>query len=399
MYHSDLSCLGKARPWGAHWLQRASILSGGGLSSRLVAGLIRKVVPWCVFVWSLWAVDAIVFISCTRSFVRGNLDLWVYKWLGKRVIWVYLGTDSRPRYMHGWHHSVLDPSKKTSAARKLAGRARRQRNRIRRLARLSAVVVGNPLCGHFQERPFINWFHLGFPHDATAFGSQSATDPRPPGEPLRILHCPSHPHIKGTDRIETTIAKLREDGANISYTRITGMPRAEVLQRLSQCDLVIDELYSDSPMAGFASEAAAFGKPAIVGGYGWECLRAVLPPSAMPPNLLCHPDELESTLRRVLGDEAYRRRVGDEAYHFVNGFWHHEAVVSRFLRLLKDETIPKEWWCDPQSITYWQGLGAPEAHRRQLITALCEELGPDALSLPDEHAMRRVVSGWLTSVP
>jgi hypothetical protein len=373
MYHSDLSCLGRARPLAANWLQHASRMIRGGFFSRVAAHFIRKVAPWCVFVWSLWAVDAVVFISCTRSFVRGHLDLWVYRLLRKRVIWVYLGTDSRPRYMHGWHHDILDPAKKVKAARRLAQRVRRQRTRIRQLARLSDFVVDNPLCGHFQERPFINWFYIGFPHDERAFGGLTDGRKKSEGEPLRIMHCPSHPHLKGTDRIEAVINKLRENGANITYTRITGMPRAEVLKRLSECDLVIDELYSDSPMAGFASEAAAFGKPAIVGGYGWEHLRKRLPPDVIPPNLLCHPDELETMFRRVSDDRDYCRRVGNQAYNFVNGFWQQEAVARRFLRLLGDDDIPTEWWCDPKTITFWHGLGAPEEHRRQVILALSVE--------------------------
>lgn len=61
------------------------------------------------------------------------------------------------------------------------------------------------------------------------------------------------------------------------------MSNATVLQELQQCDFVIDELYSDVPLAMLATEAAIFGKPVIVGGYYSNNFSPENPDSQIPP--------------------------------------------------------------------------------------------------------------------
>jgi len=48
------------------------------------------------------------------------------------------------------------------------------------------------------------------------------------------------------------------------------MPNHAVLEELGKCDFVIDQAFADYGMAGFATEAAWFGKTAVVGGYQSE---------------------------------------------------------------------------------------------------------------------------------
>lgn len=389
IYHSESSFLGKAKPWGASILAQADRWSRAGLGKRVLSSILYRGSRWGAFLWSLYAVDAVVFVSCTRSFIKGNLDLWVYKLMGKRVIRVYLGRDSRPRFMHCWLPELLAEDKRPKISNKVARRIDRQRRRLNRLAKLSDVVVDNPLCGHFHGRPFINWFHVGFPHDPALFDRKITQEEEDADTTLvRVLHSPSHPKIKGTDVIEHVIEKLQGEGLPIEYTRITGMPRAHVLDNLARCDIVIDELYSDSSMAGLASEAAAFGKPAIVGGYGWGELERHVDAEALPPNCTCEPQELEKTLRSMVNDKEKRQQIGEQAYEFINGYWAQEAVAQRFIMLLGDlSVVPESWWCAPDSLSYWQGLGAPLEHREDTLRALCQDCGVGALSLPENSTI------------
>ena len=46
-----------------------------------------------------------------------------------------------------------------------------------------------------------------------------------------------------------------------------------ILAELARCDFVIDQLYSDYPLPGLATEAAWFGKPTVVGGYAQYAIR------------------------------------------------------------------------------------------------------------------------------
>lgn len=392
-YSAGAGKLGKAKLWGKGLASFASRLNAGGPVGQALAELIKGLGQFVVFLWALVRVDAIVFVS-SRSLLPGYIDLPIYRLLGKRVIRIFLGTDSRPRYMTGWHPDVVDEAKQGEACKKLARRVRRQRARVRLMSRFADVVVDNPLCGHYQERPYINWFHVGFPHDPAfiSAGDPETVDISPNTLP-RVLHSPSNPRVKGTEQIEAVIDKLKKEGVEIAYTQITGMKHAQVLDNLKQCDLVIDQLYSDSPMAGFASEAVACGKPVIVGGYGWDTLEEQLG-EHMAPNLLCVPDDLEETIRQALDDPQRAKVVGEQAYAFMNSYWHQNEVAKRFAHVLTGRGIPDSWWVDPTTIDYWQGLGATDEHRMAVIKALVQTCGIKALGLDPEQTVYRTIDSW-----
>lgn len=396
-YSASPDKLGKAQLWSPRLTTLVTGLSNAGKPAPAIGSLLKTIGQLLAFAWSLVRVDAYVLVS-SRSLLPGYLDLPIYKLLGKRVIRIFLGTDSRPRYMTGWHLDAVDPGKQQDACAKLAERVRRQRGRVRKMSRYADVVVDNPLCGHYQSKPYINWFHVGFPHDPAFYaGATSETTAHQPlNRPVRVLHSPSNPKVKGTEQIESVIEKLKAQGHPIEYTRITGMPREEVIRHLKQCDLVIDQLYSDSPMAGFASEAAAFGKPVIVGGYGWEQLQSRLGED-MPANLLCLPNELEADLESLLQDIT-GQDIGKQAYDFLNGYWHHKSVASRFAALLTGNAIDDRWWVDPATIDYWQGLGATDEHRMDVIKALVQQQGIDALGLEPGQTVRQTIRSMTEGV-
>jgi glycosyltransferase involved in cell wall biosynthesis len=392
-YSAGASKLGKAKLWGAGLSRLASRLNRGNMLGRILAEAIKGVGQFIVFLWALVRADAIVFVS-SRSLLPGYLDLPIYRLLGKRTIRIFLGTDARPRYMTGWHPKVIDETSCDTACRKLARRVRRQRARVRFMSRFASVVVDNPLCGHYQQQPYVNWFHVGFPYDpAFVADGETAIIDKQSDDVTRILHSPSNPKVKGTAQIEQAIQSLEREGMAIEYTRITGMPHQQVLDHLRRCDLVVDQLYSDSPMAGFASEAVAFGKPVVVGGYGWQNLQDRLG-DQMPPNLLCKPKDLEQTLREAIKDTANAQSVGQSARQFMLGYWSAGSVANRFAALLTSGDIPDHWWVDPKTIDYWQGLGATDEHRMAVIKALVETCGIKALGLHPEQTVYRTIDSW-----
>ena len=75
---------------------------------------------------------------------------------------------------------------------------------------------------------------------------------------FRILHAPSNPNFKGTEEIRDTIKCLKNENIDFEYIEITNASNEKVLAELNACDLVIDQLYSDTPMATLAAEAASW---------------------------------------------------------------------------------------------------------------------------------------------
>ena len=142
----------------------------------------------------------------------------------------------------------------------------------------------------------------------------------------------------------------------------------------------MDQLYSDSPLAGFAAEAAAFGKAAVIGGYGWDLFRDFLQPEEIPPTATCHPDSLEEVVRALAQDAGRRDEHGAQARAFLGRRWTEARFAECFTRIVAGD-IPADWWYHPERIAYVHGMGLEETTVRQLIGALVKRFGARALQV------------------
>jgi len=340
------------------------------------AALAATTLPF--FFWAVSRHDVFIFVFSTSFFGR-NRDLPVLRLLGKRVICaIYHGGDCRPPYLNG---AFIENRVLTD--RQYAGRAKAMKRQVARIEKYASVVIGAPLTSQFFSKPFVNFFHLGLPRHCNVPEAQA----REEGGAVRILHSPSNPAAKGTALVREAIRRLSEKGHRLEFVEIVGQPNAVVMEALQRCDFVVDQVYSDTPMATFATEAAAHGKPAVVGGYGWDVLKNWLPADSFPPSAICHPAELEETIERLIIDVTYRENLGRCAEMFVRDNWSPRLVATRYLNLINNE-IPGSWWCDPNQITYVQGCGSPEKKVRNVLARLIASCGAAALQCEHRPDLR-----------
>ncbi len=163
----------------------------------------------------------------------------------------------------------------------------------------------------------------------------------------------------------------------------SGVPNDVVLAELARCDFAIDQLYSDAPMVGFATEAAVASKPAIVGGYAWEANRLAFGPLPFPPVEECSPDSLIESIRHLATDAAYRERLGRTASAFVRDQWSGKQIADRMIRLM-DGPPPEEWLFDPTSLRYTEGCGLTREEARSVVREVIRVGGRGALCLADK---------------
>ena len=320
---------------------------------------------------SLRKFDVFIFAGGV-SFLWG-LDLPLLRLLRKRIIVVYHGSDCRPPYINGAYVGTgvrLD-------VRGCIRLTRRIHRWVRWVDRHADVIVNHPYASHFNVAPVTHWVSVGHPYDVM-------DDPMPPRTgACVIVHAPTRPGPKGTVEIEAAVNRLRARGHDLTLVKVMGRPPREVLEALAHCDFVIDELYSDTPMAGFATEAAAMGKPAVVGMHDVETLRRTMPPDAFPPVLVCHPDRLDEAIEKLVIDEAYRRRLGAEAQEYVRTYLNPGKVASRYLQLAAGP-VPPEWTFAPSDLRYVNGWGLTASRLREVITAVVAHGGLDALCVSDK---------------
>jgi hypothetical protein len=199
------------------------------------------------------------------------------------------------------------------------------------------------------------------------------------------LHSPSHRDAKGSDAIRSAVECLRERGVEVELVELSGVPHDRVTEALGHADLVVDQLYSDVALAGFAGEAAAAGLAVIVGGYGRDAIDEALCGRPFPPVVFCRPDDLEEELERLASDAELRREFGVAARRFVERELSPRAVAQRLLEAIGG--VRPEWMFDPARITYIHGYGLTETAARRLVRATIERGGVGALCVRDKPAL------------
>lgn len=368
------------------------------LPIRWMASGCAKVI---LLIWSLTALfyyDVFIFGYGT-SLLPKNIDLPLLRFLGKTVVSnLGHGSEARPPYIDGTYQSK-DGTHQPSPE-KLLHASRRIARKVQTVQRWSRLTIGTPYnLAQFAQRPFVNLFAIGLPFagDTPASGEGHTTSVPDDSEhnlgTVRILHCPSHPAVKGSSLIEQAIGSLRSKGYSIDFIRLQGKPHREVIAEIQQCDFVVDQIYSDTPLASFALEAAWFGKPSVVGGYGLEELRAHFPEGMWPPSKICHPDGLESAIEDLIVNRHWRLQLGQEAMRFAREKWCAQEVSKRFLRLIEGD-IPTDWWVDPHQVVYLEGVGQSIDQSQQNIRLLIEKFGIGSLQLSQKPALENAFKSF-----
>ena len=334
-----------------------------------------------LFLWAIVRFDTFVFGF--RASFFGLHDLWLLRRLGKRVFFVFHGTDARPPYMDG---QDMSPAAGLSSA-ECAALAAHKKRQIRTIERHATMVISHPLYSQFQERRYVRALALGMPGDS---GRDGGPVRAPHGTRTRILHSPSNPEVKGTAEIRAAIDALTDEGLPIDYLEVVGVPNATVLREIELSDVVVDQLYSDTAMASLASEAAWRSRPSIVGSYGWDELRRLIPSEELAPVRSCHPDEAARAIRELVEDAAGREDLGRRAFDFVRERSAPGLVAARYLRVFRDD-IPAEWMSDPMDVRYCSGSGLTQDRVRDVVRAIIDQSGPAALQLGDKPLLEAIL--------
>ena len=387
----------------AQWcVAKRSQVSHQSLIQKLTWLCLTTLSRLLLFGYAVIRYDVFIF-CCGTSFFRFR-ELPVLKGLGKRIIYSFHGTDGRPGFMDGFaeNNSLPQQFRASSGyigyvdegesgeerASKIKGYADvtclRKQN-VAQIDRYADVVIDSPSHGQFHTRPFVQRTIIGMPYKLET-GAKCVPLSRRDKDEVTILHSPSSPEGKGTPGIRAAIKALQEKGYQLHYIEITGRPNREVLEMLPSCDFAIDQLYSDMPMVGFATEAAVFGKPAIVGGYYAAEILHDLPADQIPPSLFCLPEEIQGAIEKLITDVDFRRNLGEQARRFVERNWSADAVAGKFMTLIRGD-IPKDWLFDPANCSYVLGMGLSKERLSRIVKGVYDEYGSSAFQLDDKPVL------------
>ena len=359
--------------------------------------------------WDFWTVIAIFrydyfIFTYGLSFWPRNIDLLLIRLLGKHsVIHFASGSDARPPWMDGSFQQWDCTHEKS--AKKIVKLSKRIRSRLWVSEIFAHRIIGSPMStSQFARRDFVISFYMGFPvlipnplgevDSGDLLSSTQTFD----SDILVALHAPSNPTFKGTAEIAAVFRDLKGKFSQLTLRQIEGTKNEDVLREIASADFIVDQLYSDTPLAVFASEAAAFSKPAVVGGYGWEEMFQILPQSifAQIRETLCFPDQLESKIITFVQKGDVRIQLGLEAKKVVSEFFAPEAVAHRYVIALAG-IPPEEWFFRPGDFKYFLGAGQARSVTLRQIRGIVHHFGMGGLQISHNKALCKAVGEFILS--
>ncbi len=346
-------------------------------------GVFIALLPF-VFVWTLFNFDVFIF-SGSRSFFN-YYELPLLKLLRKKTIKLSLGSLTRPAFIDG---TVIYGSYVGTAPtiNKLIKITKKQKRLVSRIDKYSYAILDHPPQALFHERKFVSLTNIGIPYDVQS--KPVLTSESNDTKKVRILHAPSYRSHKGTDSIRKVIEELTAEGKDIDYVEFSNVENHVILDEISKCDLVIDEMYSDAPMATLVVEAASLGKPTVVGGYFADYLDQHYKPNEIPPSVFVKPEKLKSALETLIEDKYLRQSIGLQAKDFVNKEMDRKVVAQKILAVING-VAPEEWYLDPYELDYIYGYGLSKEKIKSIVMEMVKVGGMKALQLYDKPKLEEI---------
>jgi hypothetical protein len=334
-------------------------------------------IRFIVFIWCLNKFDVFIF-SSGKSFFN-FYDCKLIKLLSKKIIFISLGSDSRPAFLNGKYKDDYFQGKFNS--RKCFLENKKIENNIRKVEKYATWIINYPQHGHFHAKKFISGNFIGFPtnqiqqvnnsHDCTSSN---------PNKRVKIIHAPSRPLAKGSLEFKKIIKSLIEEGHNIEYIELVGKTNSEVLDQIKSCDIVLDELYSDTPLGGLGTEAALYSKPVIVFGYFSKESAFLNNLEKYPPSFYSDPLEAKNIIKKLVENRKLREDSGKKLNKFILDNWNTKEVAKRYIQILS-ENFPEYWNIEPLNISYLYGWGLSKDELKSNIQTLIEDFGIESLQL------------------
>jgi hypothetical protein len=150
-----------------------------------------------------------------------------------------------------------------------------------------------------------SYFHVTAPMDLSRFKCKFNDRDIPV-----IIHCPSQPFVKGTDRIDQILDKLKKDGLSFVYKSLRNVPYNELLNELSNADILVDEIVLHGP--GLLSFEAMLSGCAVATRFLNET-----PVCYTPPLVNIDYDNIEKELSNLILNKEFRMNLAREGYKYA----------------------------------------------------------------------------------
>jgi hypothetical protein len=249
----------------------------------------------------------------------------ILRMLNKKIVCIFWGSDIRYWYALKQEMSQLGVDKEMLpfiefARNRMGGSYFDKLRTVRNAERYADLILSQPQYSQFFRRPYNR---ATIPLDLTEYQNKVRSQ-----EKLLVLHAPSVPEAKGTDRILEDVAALQAEGLEFEFRKIEKMPNRQLKKLLSEADILIDQLYSIS-ISSVASEAMASGC-AVLARYMPEYSKVEMPCPVVNTNIFTFKNDLKA----LILDHSRRRSLAEQGPNYVRKVNDCKRVATRILEAL-----------------------------------------------------------------
>ena len=263
--------------------------------------------------------DVFVFWYGTSLLGPELAEIPLLKWLGKKVIFYFVGCDIRRE------KEVTRTSAISSCSVCFPKLCSRNRDRAREMAQLYADVIfvstpdllSSVTGAKLLEQPIILTPESEVKISRTREYSRS--------HPLRIAHGPSARLLKGTNFVLEAVDRLKSQGYFIELDLVEGVENREAIRRYANADIAIDQLLTGT-YGTFAVECMSVGTPVLV-----YMNPRYLPGYPVPPPVInTHPAEIANRLKEILDGNVDLESLSQSGIEYAQSRHSANAVAIRF---------------------------------------------------------------------
>jgi len=289
------------------------------------------------FLKSIWKYDVFHYYfdgGFLRHTLFDKLELSLLKLCGKKIVLLPYGSDAFvydliPYPM--WRHGLLIDYAQ------FGNQAASYQKKIRSMTAKADVVIACLV--HYINLPRWDLLPLTcYPVDTDKCKANYSKKPHSK-RPVRIAHACNHRGIKGTVFLIHAVENLKKEGFEIELDIIERVSNEDALNRISECDLYVDQLIFGYAQA--ALEALAFGKVVISAIDHSEAYQIFRQFSYLNecPILPANTETIQSVLSNILNQSDYWEKIGRRSRAFAEKR-HSFAACAKMYEAIYD----KIWW-------------------------------------------------------
>lgn len=298
---------------------------GAGLLRKAFNRVKRRGLAFTQFLHTLTTCDVFIFIFGT-SFLSDYWDYPILKVLGKHVVSVFLGDDIRYWYSYEQEMRLLGLERGLRPYLEYrkswpSGSFVTKAKRVRAAERYADLILSQPSTGQLQTRPYMC---VNIPLDLSQYRFNV-----PEREAPLVIHAPSDSRVKGTNHVLAAVEQLTQEGIQFEFRLIENMPNAQVRELLTEADIVVDQLFSQT-VATLALESMATGNVTLA---RYQPEYAHIPPDCPVVNVTAA--TLADKLREVILNRDLRRQLACAGRPYVEAHHDHMHIAQQILDWLK----------------------------------------------------------------